>query len=271
MLFVLVNLTAPPAMAVRSCVNTGVPFLINGQDVGYDVEIILSNYSLDYDYIPQFGEEGEAHWTVLDDGTIRVFFHPENCYDTGCQYYLYVGLHDPIGIQDNRSCSGYDGQGSVKGKQVNFTGAFRFVAGEERNRKSFFITPAYTYEDAAHKVKRVCAFNNYGGVNKALDQAYMDHSERDWWHNIYWGTWYDPVKMFPDGVQVPGAWVYFNEDLNKSSARAEALAREKWPNEAPPHFKTDKVVLMQAGIGPEYKVGEGLLVFDVKNLNLDVR
>lgn len=261
-----------PAYAVRNCINTGVPFLVNGKDSGYDVEIMLANYSDDFRYIPQFGKDKEAHWELVGKDTVRVFFHPRSCYDTSCQYYIYVGIHDARGLKDGKTCSGYNKRVSVKDYSVNFTGSFRFMYGKEINRKSFYITPAYGYADKSLKDKKVCAFNNYGGeINTPLSMASMAHSERDWWHNIYWGNWYDSDLMFPGDISTPGQWVSFREDLNNASEKAEELAVKKWRIRNTPHFKKDHVVLVQASVGAEYNAGDGWLVFDVKDLNLDIR
>jgi hypothetical protein len=264
-------MNASPALAVRNCIDTGVPFLINGRDSGYNVEIMLSNYSDDHAFMPEFGTDKEAHWELVDGHTIRVFFHPKTCYEGQCQYYLYVGIHHPRTFKSGKGCSGYDQFMSVKGKQIEFTGSFRFIDGLERNRKSFYVTPAYGYISSDGTDRKVCAFNNYGWSNQPLEQANMDHSERKWWHNIYWGTWYDESKIFPGGIAAASPWVNFNVDLNKASRKAEELARKKWPFEEPPHFKTDRLVLEQASVGPEYNAGDGSLVFEVKDLNLDIR
>lgn len=179
-----------------------------------------------------------------------------------------------MGLQSGKSCSRYDRLISVKNKQVNFEGSFRLVYGTERNRRSFYITPVYGYGNADRSDKKACAFNNYGGGdNTPLNQATMNHSERNWWHNIYWGTWYDKATMFPGDIDTPGKWVNFNDDLNQASLKAEALARKKWRLwfTEKPHFKTDRVVLIQASIGPEFNAGDGWLVFDIKDLNLNIR
>ena len=271
--FFLAIINAPTAHAIRNCIDTGVPFLINGRDSGYNVEIMLSNYSDDYNEKPEFGIDKEAHWEVSRNGTVRVYFHPKTCYGKfgrKCQYYLYVGIHHPRTYPS--ACSGYDTYKSVKGKQVNFTGSFRFISGSEINRKSFYITPAYGYANSERKDRKVCAFNNYGGkTDVSLWNANMAYSDPDFWHNIYWGTWYDRAKIYPGGDGTPSEWVHFKEDLNQASRKAEQLARIKWPLRERPHFKKDYVVLEQASIGPEYGVGNGELVFEVKNLNLIVR
>lgn len=265
----LAILTASPAMALRSCVDTGVPFLINGRNSGYHVEIMLANYS-DVDR-PRFGQDQDAHWTLVGRNVIRVFFHPRSCYDKGCLYYLYVGIHHPRTYKNGKTCSGYNEFMSVKGKQANFTGSFRFMYGKEKNRQSFYITPAYDYANSDRSDKKVCAFNDYGWTHEPLSHAWMAHSERNWWANIYWGTWYDRKTIFAGGKDASSPWVNFNMDLNRASQKAEELARQKWPRETPPHFKTDHIFLEQASVGPEYKAGDGLLVFEVKGLNLDLR
>jgi hypothetical protein len=253
------------ANAYTACIDTGVPFLINGRDSGYNVEILLASYD---DTYPQFGEDKEAHWELLADDTIRVYFHPTNCYEKGCQYYLYAGIHRPRSYKDGKSCAGYDKWLHVKDKEVNFEGSFRFVSGNHKNRRSFYITPGFGYANKELNDKKVCVFNDHGGEVKPLEQAHMAHSERNWWHNIYWGTWYAPKIVYPGNDSTPSEWIRFKNNLNEPGAKCEALAQKRWFWADKPHFKQDYIVLEQATVGAEYFVGDGPLVFDVKNLNL---
>jgi hypothetical protein len=263
---------------------TSIPVTFNGVDSGYKILVFLANYS--QKVLPSFGPDGDAEFSE-QGGTLTVRFHPTNRYsDTGGhgapdQYFLYVGLLAPpvsLDADGNVVPGGMPKRKSIKGQNVNFTGEFRFDSGEKSVRKHFYLTPALIYfrfgpQDTEFKQ---IAFNDYGGLEgRSSDTMYFDFIEFSWssgWHNVYWGDWWDDATCAPDpnDPSVPSEWIPFDMALSDLSDRAVALGNSMWNyREAPDtYFNTDEVEIWAAQLGPEYQIGEGELVFSVRNLNL---
>jgi len=262
--------------------NTSVPFLINGEDSGFKVLLHLANYSSTVR--PSFGPDGDAEYSV-DGDILTVRFHPTQSYnDTGGhgapdQYFLYAGLMAPEMSDDGEGGiveGGMPERMSLPSEGVRFRGEFRFDHGTPAVRKHLYLTPTLMYFKLdPHEYKHI-AFNNYGGlVNHPADDLFFDLVEFGWqtgWHNVYWGDWWDDERCAPNpnDPTVPSDWIPFDMDLSAASQRAVGWANAEWgEREAPDdYFNTDIVELWGAYLGPEYKIGEGELVFSVRNLEL---
>jgi hypothetical protein len=276
---------APPeGGGLNATQKASIPFLINGEDTGYKLLTVLSNYSRMVQ--PMFGPDGDAEVLESDD-TLTVRFHPTQKYlDVGGhgaanQYFLYVGLLPPPLSEDGEGGileGGMAERPSVKEGAVRFNGEFRFESGTPEVRKSFFLTPTFMYfKNEPFEYKQI-AFNNHGGLqDHPAEDLYFDHVEFGWdsgWHNVYWGDWWSDEACAPDptDASVPSEWIPFDMDLSAASERALTWANAEWSRREgdDDYFNTDAVELWAAYLGPEYRVGEGELVFSVRNLNLDL-
>lgn len=264
--------------------STNIPILFNGKDSGYKILVFLANYS--QKVTPGFGADGDAEFSE-DGETLTVRFHPTNEYsDTGGhgaanQYFLYVGLFAPplsIDADGKVIRGGMPERKSIKGKNVHFTGEFRFDRGDVSVRKNFYLSPTLIYHRFGpqnNEYKQI-AFNDYGGLKgKGADTLFFDFVEYSWssgWHNVYWGDWWNDLTCAPDpnDPEVPSDWIPFDIALSDASDRAVALGNSMWNDREAPdtYFNTDEVEIWAAQLGPEYQIGEDELVFSVRNLNL---
>lgn len=264
--------------------STNIPFMFDGVDSGYKVLVFLANYSREVS--PVFGPEGDAEFNEEGD-TLTIRFHPTQEYsDTGGhgapnQYYLYVGLFAPplsLDSQGNVIEGGMPERKSILYQDVHFRGEFRFIRGDRSVRKHLALTPTLIYHrfgPQTNEFKQI-AFNNYGGLEgqgvETLFFDFIEFSLISGWHNVYWGDWWNDATCAPDpnDPDVPSEWIPFDIALSEASDHAVALGNSMWNDIENPdtYFNTDEVEIWAAQLGPEYQIGEGELVFSVRNLNL---